>query len=77
MRPVTINANNVQSALLELQRASHESDSTEMAQNFTIDDPSFTQEFEVNTTAPTAANVAAVLATLLTLLQKGGLNRTT
>lgn len=77
MRPVTLDINNVRAALLELERASHEADTTEIAQNFTVDDPAFTPEYEVNTTTPTAANVAAVLATLITVLTKGGLNRTT
>lgn len=77
MRPVTLNPNNPTESFKEIERASHEADATEIAQNFSVDNPSFTQTFQVNTTAPTAANCARVLATLITILQKGGLNRTT
>lgn len=76
MRPVTINTNNVPAALAEIERASHESDTTEIAQNFTFD-AAFTQTLQLLTGTPTLANTNAVLATLLQILQKGGLNRTT
>lgn len=76
MRPVTIDPNNVPAALNELMRASHENDSTEIATNFTFDNPAFTQTLQLLTGSPTLANTNAVLATLLLLLQKGGLNRT-
>lgn len=76
MRPVTLNPDNIRAAIVELERASHENDIAEMAQNFSAD-AAFTETFQVNTTTPTAANVALVLATLISVLQKGGLNRTT
>lgn len=77
MRPVTLNPANVAAALVEIERASHENDVTEIAQNFSVDNPAFTQVFQLNTTSPSTSNIVAVLATLLTILQKGGLNRTT
>lgn len=36
MRPVTLNPNNPQAALREIERASHEADLTEIAQNFSV-----------------------------------------
>lgn len=77
MRPVEINVDNPREALLEIQRASHDADITEIAQNFTVDNPAFTEALTLNTTAPTVQNLADVLATLLTIMQKGGLNRST
>lgn len=74
MRPVTINPADSRSALLEIQRASHENDVAEISQNFTLSG-AYTQTTTLNLSSPTAANVAAVLSTLLTLLQKGGINR--
>lgn len=76
MRPVTINPQNVAAALTEIQTASHECDTTEMAQNFTFD-ASFVTTLQLAVAAPTLANTNAVLATLLQILQKGGLHRTT
>jgi len=76
MRPVTLNPNNVPSALAEIERASHECDTTEIAQNFTLDAP-ITEQLQLLTSAPTLANTNLVLATLLQILQRGGLNRTT
>lgn len=76
MRPVTINPNNVGAALDEIQRASHEGDLVEIAQNFTITG-TLTETTALNVSSPTAANIAAVLGTLITIMQKGGLNRTT
>lgn len=76
MRPVTLNPDNVAASLTEIARASHEADTTEMAQNFTFD-AAFTAQYELMTTAPTLANTNAVLAALILMLQKGGLNRTT
>lgn len=76
MRPVTLNPNDPRSALQEIERASHEADVTEMAQNFSFD-ASFTQELELAVAVPTLANTNAVLASLIQILQKGGLNRTT
>lgn len=76
MRPVTINTSDVPSALAEIQRASHENDTTEMAQNFTFDTPP-TETLTLQVGAPSLANTNAVLATLLQIHQRGGLNRTT
>lgn len=76
MRPVTINPNDPHSALTEIQSASHENDVLEISQNFSISG-ALTETLTLNLSAPTAANVAAVLGTLLQILQKGGLNRTT
>ncbi len=76
MRPVTINPHNVPAALLEIERASHEADTTEMAQNFTFD-AAFTQTLQLAVASPTLANTNAVLATLIQILQKGGINRAT
>ena len=76
MRPVTINPHNTISALQEIMNASHENDLVEIAKNFTVTG-TYVPTFVLNLSAPTAANIAAVLATILTTLQKGGLNRTT
>lgn len=76
MRPVTLNQANVGAALLEIERASHEADTTEMAQNFTFD-ATFTSTLQLAVAAPTLANTNAVLASLIQILQKGGLDRTT
>jgi hypothetical protein len=77
MRPVTLNVNDTQGSLKEIQTASHEGEVTEIAQNFVIDNPAFTQTLALNTTAPTAANLALVLASLISIMQRGGLSRTT
>jgi hypothetical protein len=77
MRPVTINPRDPLSALREIERASHEGDLVEIAQNFTVDNPGFTQVFQINTTAPSVGNIANFIATFITLARKGGLNRTT
>lgn len=76
MRPVTINPQNVSAALQEIQTASHEADVVEIGQNFTFD-ASFATTLQLAVAAPSLANTNAVLATLLQILQKGGLNRTT
>lgn len=76
MRPVTLNPDNVKASLIELERASHESDLTEIAQNFTLSG-TLTPTYTLNLAAPTAANIAAVLGTLILAMQKGGINRTT
>lgn len=77
MRPVTLNTSNIVECIREIERASHENDTGEIAQAFTVDDPAFTPVFQLNTTAPSLANIANFLATFLTTLQKGGVNRTT
>lgn len=77
MRPVTLNPSNVSASLQEIERASHENDSTEIAQNFTFDDPAFATTLQLLTSAPTLANTNLVLATLIQIMQRGGLHRTT
>lgn len=77
MRPVTINPYNVPAALQEIERASHDGDVVEIAQNFTFSG-TVTSMMVLNMgAAASASNCAAVLATLLQTMQKGGLNRTT
>lgn len=76
MRRVTLNPSNPQASLKEVFQASQENDTVDISQNFSTDEP-VTETYELILTAPTAANVAAVLATLLLALQKGGVNRTT
>lgn len=77
MRPVTVNTNDLHSAVVELMRASHENDLIDIAQNFKPDVASFTPTFTINTATPTAANIANFLATFVTVMQRGGVNRTT
>lgn len=60
----------------EIFRASNENDTTDIAQAFTITG-SFTATRTLNVSAPTLANVVAVLATLLGDMQRGGTNRNT
>lgn len=76
MRPVNADPSNVQAAVKALLDASHENDPTEIAQNVTFD-TTFTNTFQLLVGTPTLANTNAVLATLLAMLQRGGLNRTT
>lgn len=76
MRPVNSDPSNLSAAVLELIRASHEADLVEIAQNFTLTG-TLTPTYALNLTSPTAANIAAVLGTLLLAMQKGGINRTT
>jgi ketosteroid isomerase-like protein len=77
MRPVTLNSNNIQAALRELEQASHQADLVEIAKNFSPDVTTFTPTFTINTTAPTAANIANFIATLITTMQRGGLSTST
>lgn len=60
----------------EIFRASNENDTIDIANAFTIKG-TFTATRTLNVTAPTLANVAAVLATLLQDMQRGGTNRNT
>jgi hypothetical protein len=76
MRPVNVNPNNLQAAVIELAQASKENDIVDVAQNFDFDVPP-TQTTTLNLSAPTLANVAAVVGTLLQIMQKGGINRST
>ena len=57
-------------------RASQDADIVDLAQAFTISG-TFTPTTTLNVTSPTAANIAAVLATFLLYCQSGGPNRTT
>jgi hypothetical protein len=60
----------IQQALREVEDASYE-DIAEVADAFSAN-AAFTETREVNVSAPTAANLAAVLATLLSDLKKRG-----
>jgi hypothetical protein len=59
----------------DIAQASGENDTAEISQNFAISG-SYTTTRTLNVAAPTAANIAAVLATLIDDLKKGGANRT-
>lgn len=74
MRRVTINPHDFVSSLREIMTASSENDLLDLAQAFTISG-AFTPTTTLNLTSPTAANIAAVLATLITYAQRGGVNR--
>jgi len=76
MRPVTLPYGDIQASLRELERASHENDVVDIAQNFTITG-NFAQTTNLNVGSPSLANIAAVLATLIVTMQRGGFNRTT
>ena len=56
--------------------ASQDADIVDLGQAYTITG-TFTPTRELNVTSPTTANIAAVLATLLSDFQSGGQNRTT
>jgi hypothetical protein len=76
MRPVTINPRNTAAALTEIAAASRENDVVDIAQNFSFDtEPAQTTALLVG--SPTLANTNAVLATVLQIMQKGGINRAT
>jgi hypothetical protein len=60
----------------EIFRASNENDTVDISQAFTISG-TFTATRKLNVTAPTLANVVAVLATLIQDMQRGGTNRNT
>jgi hypothetical protein len=76
MRRVSLNPNNVQASFNEIEAASGENDVIDIGQNFSFTGTPTTTT-NLNVAAPTAANCAAVLATLLEIMQKGGINRTT
>jgi hypothetical protein len=62
----------------EIFRASNENDTVDIANAFNIPATgTYTATRTLNVTAPTLANVVAVLATLLEDLQRGGTNRNT
>lgn len=62
---------NIQSIFNEIFRASQEGDIVDIGQAFTITG-TYVETRELDLSSPTAANVAAVLATLLTDLKRGG-----
>lgn len=66
----------IQNVFNEIEKASKEADVIEIGQGFTFNG-SFTETRELNVTSPSAANIAAVLATLISDLQRGGANKTT
>lgn len=81
MRPLFLGQMNgipqeVQNIFNEIEKASKEADVIEIGQAYTITG-SYTETRNLNVTAPTTANIAAVLATLIADLQRGGANRTT
>jgi hypothetical protein len=76
MRRVNINPTNVLASLNEIGRASAENDLVDISQAFTLSG-TLTPTYVLNLTSPTAANIAAVLGTLILAMQKGGINRTT
>lgn len=66
----------VQSLFNEIFRASLENDTVDIAQAFSFTGtPTATRN--LNVSAPTLANIVAVLATLLQDLQRGGTNKNT
>jgi hypothetical protein len=75
MRPVSLNPNDVQSALREIQNASYQNDIVDVANTFSFTG-TVTDTTDLDLSSPTLANVAAVLATLLQTMQKGNINRT-
>jgi hypothetical protein len=76
-QPAAINnLSDVRSAFNEVFRASIENDTVDISTAFTITG-TFTPTRTLNVTSPTLANVAAVLATLLEDLQRGGTTKTT
>lgn len=76
MRRVNINPFNTAEALKEIERASAENDILDISQNFTFSG-TVSGTMVLNVGSPTVANCAQVLAQLLTIMQKGGLHRTT
>jgi hypothetical protein len=65
----------VRDVLLEIERASQEADPGEIADNFEISG-SLTKTRSINVSAPTAANAANVIATLIDDLKSRGPNVT-
>lgn len=67
---------NIQNIFNLIFKASRDADVVDIAQGYTITG-SFTPTRSLNVTSPTTANIAAVLATLISDFQSGGPNRTT
>lgn len=66
----------VQAAFNEVFRASQDNDVVDISQPYTVTG-SFTPTRTLNVASPTVANVAAVLATLISDLKRGGTSKTT
>lgn len=66
----------IQDIFNQIFRASAEADVVDIGSEYTVNG-TFTEERELNVTAPTAANIAAVLATLLADLKNGGAKKST
>lgn len=62
---------NIQNIFNEIFRASQDGDLVDIGKGFTITG-TYVETRALNVTAPTAANCAAVLATLITDMQRGG-----
>lgn len=70
-RPMIGIPQNIQDVFSEIFRASQDGDLVDIGQGFTLSG-TYTETRTLNLTSPTAANVAAVLATLITDMQRGG-----
>lgn len=66
----------IQAVFKQVFLASQEGDIVDIGQAFTVSG-SFTPTRTLNVTSPTTANIAAVLATLISDLQHGGSTKTT
>jgi hypothetical protein len=66
----------LQSLFNEISQASQDADLVDIGQAFSFTGTP-TETTVLNVSAPTAANTAAVLATLILYLQRGGASRTT
>ncbi len=67
---------NIQNIFNEIFRASQDGAVEDLGSAYTITG-TFTATRNLNVTTPTTANIAAVLATLISDLQRGGTSRTT
>jgi hypothetical protein len=67
---------NIQGIFNQIFQASAEADIVDIGAEYTVNG-AFTETRELNVTAPTAANIAAVLATLLADLKNGGAKKST
>lgn len=77
LQPASISKlSDVQVAFNEVYRASQENDTIDIAAAFTISG-TYTTTRTLNVSAPTVANIAAVLATLIDDLRRGGSSKTT
>jgi hypothetical protein len=73
---ITALAPELQAIFNEIFAASNENDTVDIANAFTVSG-TFTATRKLNVTAPTLANVVAVLATLIQDMQRAGTNRNT